>query len=425
MTRTKAFRISGAIAILLVAGWVLLALFEPALEYHVHAPADALDSELFLQQLEAIADSRINRNTRIEVLPNGENYYRAELDAIRQAQKSVTLEAFIFEEGKIAGEFVRALAERARAGVKVNVVADGVGSLHTNRSFFGELLDAGGKVAFYHPIRWYTWPRYNNRTHREIVVIDGKTAFVGGAGIADHWLLSDKEEPRWRDTMFRVEGQSVARIQGAFVENWLEATGELLTGADYFPFAEAEGNVVTLVVNSTPSAGQSTRARMLYQTLIASAKKSIYLTTPYFLPDRSARDELIKAIQRGVEVKVVVPGRRTDQHMTRYSSRTLFGELLKHGARIHEYQPSMIHVKTLVVDGTWSVVGSTNIDSRSFGLNDEINLAARDPELAGKLTEHFFQDVSQSDEITYQEWKRRGIIERVRGWLGLLLARQQ
>jgi cardiolipin synthase len=425
MTRTKAFRISGAIALLVVAAWILLALFGPGLEYQVHAPADALDSELFLQQLEAISDSRINRNTAIEVLANGENYYRAELEGIRQAQKSVTLEAFIFEEGEIASQFVQALTERARAGVKVNLLADGVGSLRTNRNYFRDLRDAGGEAAFYHPIRWYTWPRYNNRTHREIIVVDGKTAFVGGAGVADHWLLGSEKEPRWRDTMFRVQGQSVARIQGAFVENWLEATGELLTGADYFPFAEAEGNVTTLVVNSTPSEGQSTRSRMLYQLLIASAKKSIYLTTPYFLPDRSARDELIKAMQRGVEVKVVVPGRRTDQHMTRYSSRTLLGELLKHGAKIYEYQPSMIHTKSLVVDGTWSVVGSTNIDSRSFGLNDEINVAARDRDLAGELTEHFFADVQQSDELTYDEWKKRGPIERVRGWLGLLLARQQ
>jgi cardiolipin synthase len=225
--------------------------------------------------------------------------------------------------------------------------------------------------------------------------------------------------------MFRVEGRAVASLQSIFTENWVEASGELLTDIRYYPECDATGSAAAMVVDSTPSAGRATRARMLFQTLIASATRSIHITTPYFLPDRGARKAMIEAMQRGVELKIIVPGKHSDHLLTRRSSRRIYGDLLKHGAQIYEYRPSMLHVKSLVVDGIWSVVGSTNIDSRSFGLNDEMNIAALDHELAERLEDDFQRDLAESRQITYRKWRDRPIFERLHEWLGWILERQQ
>ena len=215
-------------------------------------------------------------------------------------------------------------------------------------------------------------------------------------------------------------------LQGTFVENWLQASEEVLNGIEYFPDGANSGKVTALVVNSTPSAGGSTRARILFQTLLASSHKSIQITTPYFMPDENVRKELINAVQkRGVEVTVLTAGDHNDHWLSRTSSRRLYGDLLKAGVKIYEYQPSMIHAKVMVIDGLWSVVGSTNFDNRSFGLNDEVNLAGCDPGLAGSLKELFKQDLGQSREISYQEWKSRPWHEKLREWSGWLLERQE
>jgi cardiolipin synthase len=226
--------------------------------------------------------------------------------------------------------------------------------------------------------------------------------------------------------MFRVQGRAVASLESMFAENWLESSGELLTGPEYYRREPASGSLMAMVIDSTPSTGRATRARMLFQTLIACASRSIHLTTPYFLPDRSARREFTRAIQeRGVEVKIIVPGKHSDHLLTRRSSRRLYGELLQAGAQIYEYRPSMIHTKSLVVDGIWSVIGSTNFDSRSFGINDEVNMAALDEGLAARLERDFQQDLADSRRITYQEWRRRSVFERVHEWLGWILERQE
>jgi cardiolipin synthase len=226
--------------------------------------------------------------------------------------------------------------------------------------------------------------------------------------------------------MFRVHGHAVASLQSVFSENWLEASGELLTGERYYPACETAGEATAMVIDSTPSAGRATRARMLFQTLIVAACRSIHITTPYFLPDRGARQALIDAVvKRGVEVKIIVPGKHNDHLLTRRSSRRLYGDLLKHGAQIYEYRPAMIHTKSMVVDGLWSVVGSTNFDSRSFGLNDEANLAVSDEPLADRLELDFQRDLAQSRRITYSEWRRRSPFERLHEWLGWILERQE
>ncbi len=425
-TRSKTFRIVSAIALVMVTAWFLIALFKPNMNYRVSPPAAALESPEFWRMLESLADSRLQPNNRIQVLPNGENYYQAELDTIAQAQHSIHLEMYIFNDSEIGKRFVAAIAERARAGVQIRMVVDAIGSLSTTKDFFQPITDAGGKVEWYHPVRWYNWDKANNRTHRELIVIDGRKAFIGGAGVGDHWLTAEDGKPRWRDTMVFIEGPAVSALQGTFVENWLEASGEVISDPGFFPMVPAsEGGSPAMVVNSSASAGGSTRARILFQTLLASAKTTAYISTPYFLPDDDARDVLIKAVKRGVTVKIITPGDQIDHTVTRSSSRRLYGELLENGVEIYEYQPTMIHAKVFVVDGKWSVVGSTNMDNRSFELNDEVNLAAFDGEMARRLTEDFMDDLKHSRRVTYDEWKKRPWRERVTEELSWLVERQQ
>lgn len=429
---STAFFVIALIAIAAQTYLIILFLFEPGLRYKVVTPRAPLDSDDFLCMLEAITDARLHCRNQVEVLTNGEVYYEAELAAIRAARRSINLEAYIFQRGEVTRRFLEALTERAKAGVRVNLVLDAVGCFMTWNSYFKELRAAGGRVEWYHPFRWNTLARINNRTHRELIIIDGEIGIIGGAGFADHWLRGDSKNPRWRDTMFRVEGSIVTSLQATFVENWLEASGEILTGEEYFPLCdmesrrEIEKTSAELIVNSSPSTGLSTRARILYQTLLASAQESIHITTPYFLPDKSARDELIRALrERNVKVKIITPGKHSDHFLTRRSSRRLYGELLKAGAQICEYQPAMIHAKVMVIDELWSVVGSTNFDHRSFGLNDEVNLAACDPGLATRLNRDFARDLAESRDVSYREWRRRSIFERLQEYLGWVLERQQ
>ena len=415
----------GSVAV--VAFMLVLALFTPGIAYKVSGAGSLdLDSEGFLRMVEAITDAQVRRPSAVEVLTNGEVYFEAELEAIARAERSVNLEAYIFQRGEVAGRFVRALAERARAGVEVRLVLDAVGSFASWQSYFKELTDAGGRVGWYHPLRWHTWPRFNNRTHRELIIIDGRVGFVGGSGVADHWLLPQKGQRRWRDTMFRVEGDLVLGLQATFVENWLEASGEVLAGEDYFPqLDDVEGGTSAFVVNSSPTSGGSTRVRILYKTLLAAARESVLITTPYFLPDRSARREMVRALGRGVRIEIVTPGVHSDHLLTRTSSRRLYGDLLRAGARVYEYRPGMIHAKTMVVDGAWAVVGTTNFDNRSFGLNDEVNIAAFDHKLSARVAEDFERDRAESREMTYEEWRGRPLWERAYEQLGRLLERQQ
>ena len=422
-----AYSVFATIAIIAQGYLLYLFFFEPRLDYKItDPPAAPSDSEEFLRMLQGLADAELTGQNEVEVLTNGENYYEAELAGILQATKTINLEAYIFQKGDVALSFVDALAERAKAGVKVNVVVDAIGSFATTRNYFKKLLEAGGRVEFYHPFQLHLLARFNNRTHRELIIIDGVVGFVGGSGIADHWLKVLKGKQRWRDTMFRVRGEAVGKLQCVFAENWLEASGEILIGEDYFPKINGTGNVRAMVVDSTPSAGRSTRVRVLYQTLLACAKKRIYITTPYFLPDPSLRRELVRAIQeRGVDVQIITPGKKSDHLLTRRSSRRLYGDLLEAGAKIYEYQPAMIHAKTMIVDEDWGIVGTTNLDQRSFGLNDEVSLVGLDEKFAGRVLQDFHADRAQSHAVSLSEWRQRPIWERVHEWFGWLLERQQ
>jgi len=306
----------------------------------------------------------------------------------------------------------------------VTVVLDAIGSWSMRGRTLRALRDAGVRVEFYQRIRWYSLARINNRTHRELLVIDGRVAFTGGAGVADWWSGDDPGRPAWRDTMVRVEGPVVAALQGVCVENWLECCGEILTGPEYFPPLEPAGDVLAFVVKSSPS-DRATVSRVTFQLLIEAARRDVMINTPYFLPDKSLRLCLIGVARRGVRISIVVPGRRTDQAWVRLASRRGFKGLLEAGVRIYEYEPAMTHCKMLVIDDDWAVVGTTNVDNRSFEHNDEVNLALCDARIAARLRSDHERDVGASREITLEDWKRRPVWEKLIGPVVWILERQQ
>jgi len=417
----------GIVALVLVASSLIGGLIGPMPKYELTDRNDLPpnDSERFLQVLEALSDAQVNRTGTLEVLTNGPSFYPAELDAIRNASQSVNIEAYIFQRGKIADQYLAALTERARAGVRVNLVLDAFGSAGTTKRYLASLLEAGGKVGWYNSPRWHRLMHLDNRTHRELMIVDGQIGFIGGAGIADQWYSGTKGNPRWRDSAVRIEGEAVCNLQATFAENWLAVSGEVLTGDAYFPSIKNEHPLISMVVNSTPTVGGGTRARILFQLLLASARESISITTPYFLPDKSLMKELCLAIERGLRVRILVPGRKSDHLVTRSTSRAGYGELLKAGAEVYEYQPSMIHAKILCVDERWVVVGSTNFDNRSFGINDEVNLAIRDANVAMRFENDLAFDLEQSRKISLKEWEHRPVTERATELMGMVFERQQ
>jgi cardiolipin synthase A/B len=388
----------GVGAAVILGARLLIDFFGSAVPYAMPNKNEAaLDSEEFIQFLSLVTDGT-RRRSHISRLKNGVQFYPAYLKAIRRAKYAVNLEAYEFLEGQVGDEVLAVLSERAAAGVEVRIVVDALGSYTTPNSYFDGLRAAGGQMCWYHPLRWNTWPKMNNRTHRKVLIIDGETGFIGGADIADHWL-HDTSVPAWRDTVFCVEGEAVAGLISAFCENWLESSGEILSSSKQFAFRSAPGGAESFVVSSTPHGG-GTQARILFQALINSARHTIRITTPYFIPDRSAREALVEAIEkRGVKVQILTAGPLIDHPIVRKLSHHSIRRLLQAGAEIHEYEPSMIHAKIMTVDGVWSVIGSTNFDHRSFALNDEVNLAVLDAELVATIESDFCEDLVQSRQL--------------------------
>jgi cardiolipin synthase len=407
---------------LFLAWLILVMLFTPAVEYRVRKRID-VSSPACLHLVQLISQSVLYRGNDIRIYRNGDRFYPAMLDAIRAATRSVDLECYIFEQGEWGDAFVDALCERAGAGVIVTITLDAIGAGGLHGARLDALRRAGGRVEYYQSLKWYSLHRLNNRTHRELLIVDGRVAFVGGAGIADRWAM-DTSTPQWRDTMARVEGPLVAGIQAVFAENWLECCGEILTGDEFFPPLTEAGGSNGFVVKSSPS-DRATVSRVLFQLLIESASRSILITTPYFLPDRRLRAALVATARRGVTITVIVPGSRTDQRWVRIASRRYYGQLLAAGVRIFEYQPSMIHAKALIVDGLWAVIGTTNMDNRSFEHNDEVNIAVCDESVADALLQEGDRDLGLSTEITLDRWRARPYWERLLGGGSWLLERQQ
>jgi len=374
----------------------------------------------FLQTMHALTGAPMTPGNRCEVLKNGVQIFPSMLAAIRGAQKTINLEFYIYWDGEIGRQFAEALAERARAGVKVKIILDAVGSSSTSRTLTDFLLRNGIDIEWYHPLRWYTLSRFNHRTHRKMLIVDGTIGFSGGVGIADNWLGDADRDDHWRETMIRVEGPVVTQMQFAFMDNWVKSRGELLTGLDYFPQVEPRGGHLTQVIKSSPSEGSST-VKLLYIISIVSAEKSIWISNAYFVPDPDTLRALEGAVRRGVDVRVIVPGEHTDVPIVRQASRLYYETLLTHGIRVFEYQPTMMHAKTMVVDGIWSTVGSSNFDDRSFRLNDEVNVNVYDEGIAAQLETMFREDLARSEEVKEYRWLKRPwfqkLRERVSSWL--------
>jgi cardiolipin synthase len=378
----------------------------------------------FLHTLGVMLGPPITSGNRIEALYNGDQIFPAMLRAIHGAQKSVSFETFIYWSGDIGRQFADAFAERARAGVKVHVLLDWVGSNKIDDALIEEMAAAGVQVRYYHPLAWYQLGRMNNRTHRKLLVVDGKTAFTGGVGIAPEWTGNAQDPDHWRDSHFRAEGPVAAQMQAVFGDNWTKTTGEVLHGPEYFPAIERAGDLRAQVFSSSPTGG-SHSMQLMYLLAITAAEKSVDLSASYFVPDEVSTEALVAAMQRGVRVRIIVPGPNIDTDTVRRSSRGLWGPLLEAGAKIAEYQPTMYHCKVMIVDEMLVSVGSTNFDERSFSLNDEANLNVYDAGFARTQTQVFERDWSKSRPISLKQWQNRPMSEKLHekaaAWLQPLL----
>lgn len=333
------------------------------------------------------------------------------LEAIRGARRTINMETYIYWSGDTGQTFADALCERARAGVAVHLVVDWAGSIRMDDALLGTMQDAGVRVEHYRPLRWYNLGRLNNRTHRKLLVVDGRVGFTGGVGIADQWSGHAQDPDHWRETHFRVEGPVVAQLQSAFNDNWIKTTGELLNGPDHFPPLERAGDMDAHLFIASP-AGGSESMHLMYLQAVAAAVRSIDLCAAYFVPDHLIAQALLAARQRGVRVRVLLPGPHIDSETVRLSSRASWGPLLEGGVGIHIYQPTMIHVKLLVVDEELVSVGSTNFDIRSFRLNDEASLNVYDRGFAEAMTRVFEEDLARSTRYTLDDWNARTARER-------------
>jgi cardiolipin synthase A/B len=375
---------------------------------HRYAVADPQ----FRREMGVLLGPGILPGNKVTDLQNGDEIFPAMLEAIRGATRTITFETYIYWSGDIGAKFAEALAERARAGVKVKVMVDWVGSIKMDDDLLKRMQDAGVEIHKYRPLKWYNLGRLNNRTHRKLLVIDGRVGFTGGVGVADQWEGHAQDSEHWRDLHFRIEGPVVAQVQSAFNDNWIKTTGVVLNGADYFPPLEAVGEMDAHMFVASP-AGGSESMHLMYLMSIAAAEHTIDLEAAYFVPDPLMIQALQAARHRGVRIRVIVPGKHIDSDTVRLASKAHWGELLLAGVEIHEYQPTMMHNKLLVVDGRMTSVGSTNFDIRSFRLNDEASLNVYDAAFAERMTEVFEADLKPTVRYTYQMWKNRPLREKL------------
>lgn len=374
---------------------------------HEVAPLYSASSPAFRQAAGSLLGSNFVTGNSIVTLVNGHEIFPAMLSAIRAGQRSIDFETYIYWDGEIAKQFTEALAERARAGVKVNAILDAQGTGKMGSENLAKLQSAGVKVVKYHSLAWWDPRRYNNRSHRKLLVIDGRIGFVGGVGIADEWLGNGDTPEQWRDNHYKVTGPVVAQLQAAFMDNWLKTDGTVLHGPEYFPPLVSTGGYTAQAFKSSPRQGNMD-IRLMYLLAIASAQRSLLIENAYFLPDDLMRKELIDAAKRGTKVSIIVPGKHIDQQVLRAASRKHWPELLKAGIHIYEYQPAMNHVKLMIVDGAFVSIGSGNFDLRSVRLNDEANLDVLSGSFASEQTHLFDRDKKRSREITLDETGRLG-----------------
>lgn len=382
-----------------------------------------VDDPQFLRTLGSLFGPPLTGGNSAQDFQNGDEIFPAMLAAIRGAQRSICFESYIYWSGTVGQEFADALSERARAGVAVHVILDWVGSGRMDADLLKEMDDAGVELERYRPLRWYNVARTNNRTHRKLLVVDGRIGFTGGVGIADQWRGGARGPEEWRDSHYRLEGPAVAQMQAAFMDNWIETRQAVLDGADYFPPIPAAGPVTAQVFHSSKGEG-SESLRLMYLLSIAAARHRILIANSYFVPDDLSVAELVAARERGVEVRIIVPGEHIDTQLVRHASHSRWRLLLAAGVEIFEYQPTMFHCKYMVVDGLWTTVGSTNFDNRSFRLNDEANANVYDREFAEEQERVFAADRERSRRVTLEQFDERPLTEKVVDHLAGLLRAQ-
>jgi cardiolipin synthase len=370
------------------------------------------DDPQFRRSLGVLLGPPIVDGNKVDVLLNGDQIFPAMLKAIREAKQTIDFETYIYWSGDIGRQFTEALAERARAGVKVNVMLDWIGSMKITDDEMNAMRSAGVQLYRYHKPAWWKLARLNNRTHRKLLIVDGRIGFTGGVGIADKWGGHAQDPDHWRDTHFRVEGPVVGQMQAVFNDNWTQASGQVLDGDAYFPPLKPQGNSPAQMFSSSPTGG-SESMHLMYLMAITAARHSIHLSNSYFVPDKLAVRALIAAAKRGVEVRIIVPGPHIDSDVVRAASHSLWGDLLKAGVKIAEYQPTMFHVKALVVDSLLVSVGSTNFDNRSFILNDEANLNMLDAAFAKQQEAIFEDDWKHARPYSLQKWEERSYADKL------------
>jgi cardiolipin synthase len=384
---------------------------EKQIETQLRRQYDVHDAQ-FRRSMGVLLGPPIIEGNHVETLLNGDQIFPAMLAAIRGAQKSITFETYIYWSESIGKEFSDALAERARAGVKVHLMLDFIGSMKMEDAAIERMRAAGVQLQRYHKPAWWKLARLNNRTHRKLLIVDGTTGFTGGVGIADQWRGHAQDARHWRDTHFRVEGPVVGQMQAVFTDNWTKATGVVLDGALYFPPLQPRGSMPAQMFSSSPTGG-SASMQLMYLMAITAARQSIDLSASYFVPDELAIRALVAAAKRGVKVRIITPGTKIDAEVVRQASRERWEEMLEAGIQIAEYQPSMYHVKALIVDALMVSVGSTNFDNRSFSINDEANLNVLDPDFARAQVDVFEDDWRRSRPITLAAWRNRPLTEKL------------
>ena len=377
----------------------------------------------FRRELGILLGPPIVDGNRVENFENGVEIFPAMLAAIRGARSTITFESYIYWSGRVGQRFAEALSERARAGVRVHLLIDWVGSQKMDQQMLDQMASAGVEVHRFHPLHWYHLTRMNNRTHRKLLIIDGQVGFTGGVGISDEWDGDASDPQHWRDSHYRLEGPAVAQMQAAFMDNWIKTTGKVLQGEAYFPALTPVGTALGQVFTSSPSGGGDSM-QLMYLLSITAAERTIDLSAAYFVPDALTRKALLAALGRGVRLRIIVPGEYIDSQVTRRASRADWGELLRAGAEIHEFQPAMFHCKALIVDSQLVSVGSTNFDNRSFRLNDEANLNVYDGGFAAKVERVFEEDLRRSRRVTLESWASRPWQEKLVEQFSSLFASQ-
>lgn len=366
----------------------------------------------FKREMGVLLGPAIVPGNRIQALQNGDEIFPAMLEAIGAAQRTITFETYIYWSGQIAERIGEALIERSRAGVHVHVMLDFVGCDRISHRLVERMQEAGIEVERYHSVRWYTLGRLNNRTHRKVLIVDGRIGFTGGVGIADQWLGHAQDLAHWRDMHFRLTGPVVVQMQAAFLDNWIKTTGHVLHGDAYFPDIEPSGDQEMQMFTSSPEGG-SDSMRLMYLTAITAAERSIDIEAAYFVPDRLMTRELVAARRRGVRLRLIVPGRHIDSKVVGVASKQGWGPLLESGVEVYVYRPTMLHCKMLIFDEYMVAVGSTNFDMRSFELNDEASLNVYDEQFAREMTAVFGTDLESSSRYTLEHWQNRSWRERL------------